>query len=70
MRDDNGVEQALAKAEDGYASISRLLVHIENEEQRNEIERRLEELRIRLDGLRSRLSRTHECGGRVMVPRS
>jgi hypothetical protein len=62
-----GAEQALAKAEDGYGAISVLLHHLKNAGQRNEIQRGLEELRVRLDGLRSPLIRVGMFGGEVGV---
>jgi hypothetical protein len=54
-RQDGGAEQALARAEDGYAVIPRLFVQLRGRRQRSEIRRGLQELRIRLDDLKARL---------------
>lgn len=54
IQDAPGAQQALAKAEDGYAAISRLLVHLRGL-RRSEIRRGLQQLHTRLETLKSRL---------------
>jgi hypothetical protein len=43
-------QRVLEKAETGYATIARMLAHVENADQKHEIEQKLTELRTRLDG--------------------
>jgi len=50
-----GSQQALEKAEDGYAVITKVFLHFRGIRQRSDIRRGLQELRSRLDNLKSRL---------------
>jgi hypothetical protein len=51
INDPAGVQQAFSKAEDGYATMSRLLRLLHNPTHREEIEQGLRDLRTRLDEL-------------------
>jgi hypothetical protein len=51
--DPRGAERALQKAEDGYATITRFLGRVGDVEKRDEIERKLAELRTVLDSVRA-----------------
>lgn len=53
--DREAAQRVLAKAEDGYATIERFLPEVENAEQRQELERKLNDLRTTLDGVQREL---------------
>ena len=52
--DPKGVQQAREKAENGYATIARLMLNLENPEQQKEIQTGLDSLRVALDQLAAR----------------
>jgi hypothetical protein len=53
MGDQPAAERALQKAEDGYATITGFLPRVQDVQTRNEMERKVAELRIVLDGVRA-----------------
>ena len=55
LGDREAAQQVLAKAEEGYATISRFLPEVENAEHQQAIERKLNDLRTTLDGLHRQL---------------
>lgn len=55
IHDLNGARLALARAEEGYAAITQLLVHLRGSQHRSHIRHGLQKLRSRLDSLKSRL---------------
>jgi hypothetical protein len=66
--EDYGAEQTLTKAEAGYETIARLLRHLGNGQQRDEISQGLGKLRLRLDDLRSRLRQRNAFQGEPGSP--
>ncbi len=55
MGDREAAQRVLAKAEDGYATITRFLPEVENAEQQEEVRRKLNDLRTTLDGIQHEL---------------
>ena len=56
MHDSEAAQQALSKAEDGYATIARFLPDVENAQHRNEIKWKLNDLRKTLDNVQREIS--------------
>jgi|tagenome__1003787_1003787.scaffolds.fasta_scaffold20981873_6 hypothetical protein len=55
--DTDAAQSVLDKAEHGYSTITYFLPRVENDDQKQEIQRRLLELRVRLDAEKSHLAR-------------
>ena len=53
MEHHDAARRALAKAEDGYATVARLLLDVTNPDYRNEVEPKLNGLRTKLDYVQS-----------------
>jgi hypothetical protein len=56
MDDREAAQRVLAKSEEGYATIARLLPNLKDSEHRNDIEQKLKDLRTKLDNVQRHFS--------------